>query len=232
MNKLTLLTLVFSLIPSLVACESDTRAGLDSGPTPPGSDAGSGGVDSGPPPGVDAATPNDAGPGGGGGADAGPGGGPTDAGPGGGGGTDAGPGGGGMSAAGADPRPGYIGCGEGPSCMSPQVCCVGLSGAMCTGADGCSGGFSAAGSCDGPEDCGGSQACCVHFGMFDPENGAFCRDGGGCPSGDNQLCHSDADCGGGATCVACSPPTGGVLDVTYGICSASGTCPSPYTSAS
>jgi len=229
MKNLTVSMLVLGLIPSLVACESDIRAGFDSGPTPPGSDAGTGGVDAGPPLGVDAATPNDAGPGVPG-ADAGPGGGGTDAGPGGGG-MDAGPGGG-MRHRGLRSRAGYVGCGEGPSCMSPQVCCVGLSGAMCTGSDGCGGSLSAAGTCDGPEDCGSGQSCCVHFGMFDPMNGAFCRDGGSCPSGDNQLCHSSADCAGGETCVACSPPTGGVLDVTYGICSASGTCPSPYTPAS
>jgi len=148
--------------------------------------------------------------------------------------VDAGPGGGGAdagpltSAAGADPRPDFIGCGD-MSCASPEICCVSLSGTMCTGADGCGGGFSAAGTCDGPEDCGGGQACCVHFGMFDPMNGAFCLDGG-CPADDNQLCHRDSDCGGG-TCVACAPPTGGVLDVTYGICSSDGRCPSPYTMA-
>lgn len=139
------------------------------------------------------------------------------------------PDGGAMSTSGADPRPGYVGCGS-ASCMSPQVCCVSLSGQTCTAASGCSGSFSAAGHCDGREDCGAGQACCVHFGMFDPNNGAFCRDGG-CPSGDNELCHTSADCTGGATCVRCSPPTGGVLDVVYGICSSDGRCPSPYTAA-
>jgi len=137
--------------------------------------------------------------------------------------------GGGESTSGADPRAGYVGCGE-TSCESPQVCCVSLSGQMCTGGSDCSGGFSAAGHCDGREDCGGGEACCVHFGMFDPENGAFCRSGG-CPSDDNELCHTSAGCSGGETCVSCVPPTGGVLDVVYGICSSDGTCPSPYTMA-
>lgn len=139
--------------------------------------------------------------------------------------------GGGGSTAGADPRAGYIGCG-GTSCMSPEVCCVSLSGQTCGAASSCTGGFSAAGHCDGREDCSSGEACCVHFEMFDTMNGAFCRSGG-CPSGDNELCHSDADCSrAGDTCVACEPPTGGVLDVVYGICSSDGTCPSPYTTAS
>lgn len=220
--KAILVNVSLSLL--LFACSGSS--GSDAGAPPPdGFDAGPTGADAGPPaPGVDAGPipPLDAG--GSGPFDAGgsPG---TDAG--GSTGTDAG---GGGSAAGADPRPGYVGCGD-TSCMTPQVCCVGLSGAMCTASSGCSGGFSAAGTCDGPEDCGGGEACCVHFGMFDPMNGAFCRAGGGCPSGDNQLCHTNADCGAGATCVACTPPTGGVLDVTYGICSADGRCPSPYTMA-
>src|SRR5690606_20282622 len=117
---------------------------------------------------------------------------------GGGGGTDAGGGSGtpdsGMreSTAGADPRPGFIGCGD-TSCESPEVCCVGLSGQSCTAASGCTGGFSAAGHCGGREDCGSGESCCVHFEMFgsDP-NGAFCR-AGGCTGGDDELCHDSSD---------------------------------------
>ncbi len=215
-------TCAIVLVWALAGCGGDDRTGSggsgsghDSGVGSPG-DAGGGGG------GTDAGGGADAG--GGGGADAGGGGG-TDAG--GGAGTDAGTR---ESAAGADPRAGFVGCGD-TSCEWPEVCCVGLSGQMCTGASGCSGGFSAAGHCDGPEDCGSSESCCVHFEMFgsDP-NGAFCRPGG-CPSGDDELCHDDSDCTGGATCVACVPPTGGVIDVVYGICSSGGTCPSPYTMA-
>lgn len=184
---------------------------VDSGSPSPGIDSGTPmpGVDAGPTPTAPDAGPRPT-------PDAGPPGAP-----------DAGPP---MSTSGADPRPGYIGCGD-TSCMSPQVCCVSLSGQTCGAASSCSGGFSAAGHCDGREDCGSGQACCVHFGMFDPNNGAFCRDGGGCPSGDNQLCHTNADCGSGSTCVRCAPPTGGFLDVVYGICSRDGRCPSPYTAA-
>lgn len=131
--------------------------------------------------------------------------------------------------AGSDPRPGYVGCGD-TSCMTPDICCVGLGGAMCGGSTSCSGPLSATGTCDGPEDCSGGQACCVHFAMFGSEpNGAFCRTGG-CPSGDQQLCQRDTECPSGQRCIGCMPPTGGFLDVTYGLCSA-GTCPSPYTPA-
>ena len=215
--KIRLLLLVL-----LTACGSSTTR-PDSGSPPPPADGSV--VDSGTDPGIDSSTPVpgvDAGAADSSSPDSGPGATPD------GGTPDATPPMG--SAAGADPRPGFVGCGD-TSCSAPDVCCVSLSGAMCGAADSCSGGFSAAGTCDGPEDCdGGGSACCVHFGMFDPMNGAFCLPDG-CPSGDNELCHSDADCGSG-TCVACEPPTGGVLDVTYGICSPDGMCPSPYTAAS
>ncbi|MBX3272327.1 MAG: hypothetical protein KF729_18860 [Sandaracinaceae bacterium] len=204
------------------ACD-DSRPGTDAGAPPPsGLDAGPTGVDAGPPaPGVDSGPIPQIDAGGSGTFDAGPAG--TDAG-----GSTGADGGGGGSVSGGDPRAGYVGCGM-TSCMAPQVCCVSLSGATCGAMASCSGGFSAPGTCDGPEDCSGN-ACCVHFGMFDPNNGAFCR-AGGCPSGDNELCHGDSDCTGGARCVACQPPTGGILDVTYGICSRDGRCPSPYTMA-
>ncbi|HJL20575.1 MAG TPA: hypothetical protein RMH99_33270 [Sandaracinaceae bacterium LLY-WYZ-13_1] len=216
---------MLALAASLALAACDDRSG---GPTrdaggPPGADAGpsappstdAGTTD---PPGTDATSDSP-------GADAGttdpPG---ADAGT-----SDPPDGGPGESTSGADPRAGYVGCGE-TSCAAPQVCCVSLSGQTCTADTGCSGSFSAAGHCDGVEDCDGGESCCVHFGMFDPDNGASCRSGG-CPSGDSELCHSDADCTGSATCVRCEPPTGGVLDVVYGICSRDGRCPSPYTMA-
>ncbi len=206
-------TIVLSAL-ALVACTESERLAGDSGLAPgPGDASASPDTGTPPAPGLDSGVGTDD--------DAGP---ATVADSGVSTGADSGPA---MSASGADPRPGHVGCGD-VSCATPEVCCVSLSGQMCQAASSCSGGFSAAGHCDGREDCMGG-ACCVHFGMFDPMNGAFCRPGG-CPSGDSELCHTDADCGSG-TCVRCVPPTGGVLDVTYGICSADGRCPSPYTMA-
>jgi hypothetical protein len=135
----------------------------------------------------------------------------------------------GTVAGGSDPRADKIGCGMSTSCTSPQVCCVSLSGLSCTEESGCTGSFSATGHCDGPEDCDSGNKCCLHFEMFSSEpNGAFCRSGD-CPMGDNELCHTESDCDEGTPCVECKPPTGGTLDVTYGICSPDGTCPSPFT---
>lgn len=127
--------------------------------------------------------------------------------------------------AGSDPRAGYIGCGD-VSCQAPDVCCVSQSGLACAGS--CSGFLSASGTCDGTEDCGG-QACCVKFGFGGGPNGSFCR--ASCARGDHRLCHVDADCTAGQTCERCAPPTGGIIDLVYGVCSTGGRCPSPFSPA-
>mgnify|MGYP001814510530 CR=1 FL=1 len=214
----TALTLALA-VSLLAACDSDS-SGSDAGS--PGVDAFTPMIDSGPGTGIDSGpgTGIDSGPGTG--VDSGPGTG-VDSGP-----STGADAGGGATIDGPDPRPGYVGCGEGTSCMNPQVCCVSLSGLACTAASACSGGLSAAGNCDGPEDCSGGQACCVAF-SFTSESGTFCRDGGGCPSGENELCTRDADCSGsGATCVGCVAPGSSLV---YGICTTDGSCPSPYSPA-
>jgi len=183
---------------ALWGCGDDTRPTGGGGGGGGGSDAGGGGlVDSGSGGGGGGGT-TDAGTGGGGTTDAGSGGGgTTDAGSGGGGTTDAGSGGGG-----GDDRTDVVEC-MGETCTLPdEVCCVGLSGSMCTASDACGGGLAAPQTCDGPEDCSSGEVCCATF-----PSGTACSTS--CSW--QELGHDDGDGTGGDSCMAGtfpgSPPT-------------------------
>ncbi len=147
--------------------------------------------------------------------------------------SDAGATGGGATA-GNDPgaAAGVVTCGD-TSCSTPDICCVSFLGGMnggfeCKAKDACTGFTSAPGTCDGKEDCSGDQACCAKFSL-QGGSGAFCE--ASCMGEAQALCHSDADCEGGKTCIACAPPTGGIVALVYHLCSATPMCPSPYMNA-
>ena len=117
-------TIVLSAL-ALFACTESERLAGDSGLAPgPGDASASPDTGTPPAPGLDSGvgTEDDAGPGT-----------VTDSGVSTG--ADSGPA---MSASGADPRPGHVGCGD-VSCATPEVCCVSLSGQMCQAASSCSG---------------------------------------------------------------------------------------------
>ncbi len=101
---------------------------------------------------------------------------------------------------------GEVNCG-GTSCNlnAGDICCISISGSQCTAESDCSDGFTAPQHCDGPEDCGGGQACCAVF-MLGGDIGSFCRDTCSTSSaGDEaELCHITADCSDAAeTCKTC-----------------------------
>ena len=123
---------------------------------------------------------------------------------------------------------GVVDCGDETCTLPGEVCCVSLSGLSCTAEGSCTGFGSAPGYCDGPDDCTAGDACCVTFSLGG-RNGAYCEPG--CGDGSFYLCGSDSDCPTSETCIPCRPPTGGILDVTYDICSASPSCPTPFTDA-
>ena len=91
---------------------------------------------------------------------------------------------------------GSVPCGNGTCSLSSSVCCVGLGGASCKAKCGF---LEAPQKCDGPEDCGGGQVCCVGF-----PQGAQCKTT--CTSSEQKLCHSNADCSGGTSCMGCQFP--------------------------
>ena len=106
---------------------------------------------------------------------------------------------------GVDPEAGVVNCGDVICDINSKVCCIGLSGSTCE--DSC-GLFSAAQKCDGPEDCGVGQICCVGF-----PSGATCTDSNQCPGNQEELCHEDADCADGFQCTPCSFPGSPPTDV-------------------
>ena len=101
----------------------------------------------------------------------------------------------------SDPNAGVVPCGDAECDLSTSVCCVGLGGQQCAASCGA---FEAPQACDGPEDCGDGQVCCVGF-----PSGAGCK--ASCGPSDQTLCHDDGDCSGENSCNACSfpgsPPT-------------------------
>lgn len=124
---------------------------------------------------------------------------------------------------------GVVSCGD-TACTTPDICCVsflgGANGGLeCKPESECGGGFSAPGTCDGKEDCGADEACCAKFALTGG-SGAFCE--AGCTGDAKALCHADSDCGSGETCIPCAPPTMGIVDLVYHLCSATTQCPSPY----
>jgi hypothetical protein len=181
--------------------------GSDSGVTPQddagtgGNEGGTPGNDSGTPPQSDSGTPP------------GDGGGPTDA----------------LGQADArvrdprimsDPDPDQVACGS-ATCVpsNGEVCCVSMTGMTCKAAASCTG-LAAPAACDGPEDCPAGQRCCIGF-----PSGAKCT-AGACSGNTQDLCNYNDNCASGN----CTPCKGPGADLVYGLCTASGTCPSPYTS--
>jgi hypothetical protein len=116
-------------------------------------------------------------------------------------------------APGADPaRAGIVSCytegSPGATCSLPTQCCFSNYSAAHDGD--CESSVCAWGtiSCDGPEDCPGSQHCCAHV-LVDPEEGIFgyklaCQAAacGAAPS-NQELCHPSAATPGGT----CSDPS-------------------------
>jgi len=100
-----------------------------------------------------------------------------------------------------DPEAGVVSCGDSSCSLDDSVCCVGLGGSSCKAECGF---LEAPAGCDGPEDCGQGQECCVGF-----PSGARCLDA--CGGQDQSLCHDDGDCEGPDSCIECSfpgsPPT-------------------------
>jgi len=105
----------------------------------------------------------------------------------------------GASSSGGAPSDGGIPCGM-TTCAAPQVCCVsmGEGGFNLTEscADSCPDGGSQI-ACTSPAQCQSSEVCCGTFGgrSFN----ASCT-AGPCPAMGFELCASQADCSGGATC--------------------------------
>lgn len=179
MTRIPFLSLAMIALLAAWGCDGDSMGELDGGG---GTDSGvamdGGGADSGD---VDGGAGDDAGPG----DDASPSG---DASPGDDGGTS-GDGGGGTTDAG----PPAVACGT-MTCsgLTPQCCVVtGGGGAMstCISADERCRGVTA--SCDGPEDCPGTQQCCVGLGSAG-SGGASCQDA--CGIGARAACHDATTC--------------------------------------
>jgi hypothetical protein len=118
--------------------------------------------------------------------------------------------------------PDHVKCGRTDVCdLSVSDCCARTGGGVCIPSGGDCDGFRI--TCDGPEDCGATQVCCVTAGPA-PTNIA-CVAAEACVNETgvaNRACHVDADCTGdarGPHC--CFSGFGGVL---VGTCEAS-TCP-------
>ncbi len=177
--------------------------GVDSGTPMPGTDSGAPmpGVDSGTPmPGVDAGRPMP--------------------------GTDAGrPMGTRDPRLETDPDPGQVTCGMATCNVPAQTCCTTLfpSGQSCVAAGMCSGGTSAPGNCDGPEDCAGGQLCCAPSGFADLTRGTTCEASCGSRF---QMCQTSADCPSGQSCHTCRPPMG--MGNVVGLCNMGDRCPGSY----
>jgi hypothetical protein len=96
--------------------------------------------------------------------------------------------------AGAAPDGGTVGieCGSAVCTPGTQMCCVSGNAPVMQCVDpnapGPSCDFSA--RCDGAEDCGSGQSCCMPSGGIIQ---TYCVNGGSCPAGDT-LCHTQSDC--------------------------------------
>jgi hypothetical protein len=112
--------------------------------------------------------------------------------------------------------PSGIRCGNAVCSAGLQVCCVSLSSAAldCTPPAECTNMGGLAVSCDGPEDCGAGQHCCMPSGALMQTT---CTSGS-CLAG-LAMCHSSADCAPAETCCSIT-----LSNYTYGTC-ATGACP-------
>jgi hypothetical protein len=119
----------------------------------------------------------------------------------------------------SDPDPNQVACGT-ATCIpaNGEVCCVTMAGMSCKASSACGGALSSPAACDGPEDCPTGQHCCVAF-----PGGAHCN-AAACSGNAQELCYYDTDCATGH-CTACGAPGSSLI---YGLCTAAGTCPSPY----
>ena len=124
----------------------------------------------------------------------------------------------------SDPDPGQVTCGTATCNVPSQTCCTTLfpQGQSCAAT--CSGGTSARGDCDGPEDCSGGELCCAPSGFSDLSMGTTCESSCGTRF---RMCQTDADCPGGQSCHTCEPPMG--MGNVVGLCNAGDRCPGSYT---
>jgi hypothetical protein len=122
--------------------------------------------------------------------------------------------GGGAGGAGGTTGTGQVGvrC-QNALCNTGQICCVSLlsSTVACTGPAECADDFAV--TCDGPEDCGSGQRCCMPSGVLNNFCATACLPG-------LAMCHNDADCSAGETC--CSRLMSNAY--AYGLCT-TGPCP-------
>ena len=117
-----------------------------------------------------------------------------------------------------DERVGYVVC-EWPdpnlhsNCLASQKCCLTTGGGYsCQAACGPTDLVS---TCDGPEDCGGSQCCS----QYDPNENAYTYCTTSCQF--NRRCHADSDCDAGWHCSTYSATS----DYRNGICYVNGSNP-------
>ncbi len=108
--------------------------------------------------------------------------------------------------------PGVVTCGTVEACsLTTQNCCVSdykADAASCNEGTTCKGLVSAA--CDGPEDCGGGQVCCISVSLttsapFAAIQHRCVADAKKCTGGslvNRLLCHTDAQCAAGEGCEA------------------------------
>lgn len=84
---------------------------------------------------------------------------------------------------------------EGTWCL--DGCCSGVNARCIEVSASCS----IADYCDGPEDCGAGQVCCLESRRSAGNNyiGAACRES--CEGPEQEVCHDEGDCGGGGSCV-------------------------------
>ncbi len=99
-----------------------------------------------------------------------------------------------------------VACGN-MTCTGGDVCCVPRGGGgnpQCQ--QQCDGGTNTF-ACDGPEDCSGTQVCCMS------QSGSSCSDS--CGFGQAQACHQQSDCSGIDTCC---PVQGTAVSICQTVC--------------
>ena len=110
--------------------------------------------------------------------------------------------------------PGEVMCGGMTCDITANTCCLGITGNATCAPGECALG-TAPQACDGPEDCSGTQQCCVSF-----PAGASCQDA--CNGfGSEPLCHLDSECPADEVCLDCDYPGGSRVS----LCGALGSTP-------
>ncbi len=103
---------------------------------------------------------------------------------------------------------GVVNCGASSCDLSANVCCVGFNGQECIAGNRCD--FAVAQICDGTEDCGLNQVCCMTFGL----GLSFSCTPNQCGGFDTKLCSSQDQCADGEVCKNCLYPS----NVRLGVC--------------